>query len=96
MKATEVKPQSMMLMPPPDGHCRICAVKHGPELPHNAESIFYQVRFEMRYKRAGTWADAIAHCTDDVRKFWEKTLRKKAMWTAPAEGVEVIREPIDG
>lgn len=53
----------MMLLPPAEGHCRICAVKHGPQEAHNAHSLFYGMRFKMRYGREGTWADAVANCT---------------------------------
>jgi len=87
---------TMMLMPPREGHCRICAVDHKPEEPHNAQSLFYAMRFRMRYKRDGTWADAIAHCDIDIRLFWERRLREKNAWTEPPEGIDPICEPIDG
>ena len=87
---------SMKLLPPPEGHCRICAVDHQPEMPHNAQSIFYGMRFKMRYGRDGTWADAIAHCDIDMRLHWEKHLRELGAWSEPPEGVDPISEPIDG
>jgi hypothetical protein len=86
----------MMLMPPPEGHCRICAVKHEPGNPHNAQSIFYGMRFKMRYGRDGTWADALAHCAPALRAAWERELRKVNAWTEPPPGVEPVAEPIDG
>jgi len=86
----------MRLLPPKEGHCRICAVKHTPEMPHNAHSLFYQMRFKMRYKRDGTWADAIAHCSIKMKVYWRKNLIEKKAWTEPPEGVEPISEPIDG
>lgn len=97
-KTVEVMPLGSMkkLLPPPEGHCRICAVKHEPELPHNAQSLFYQMRFRMRYGRDGTWADALAHCTPKMQAFWKKGIQLKGAWTQPPEGVEVISEPIDG
>ena len=88
--------QSMMLLPPPDGHCRICAVKHEPDLPHNAQSLFYQMRFKMRYGRDGTWADALAHCDETIQGWWITALREKKAYTEPPEGVAPIAEPIDG
>ncbi len=91
-----VKAQPMMLLPPAEGHCRICAVQHEPEAPHNAQSLFYGMRFKMRYGREGTWADAVAHCPEQIRELWEQGLRQRGAWTAPPEGVEAICEPIDG
>lgn len=87
---------SMMLLPPRDGHCRICAVKHDPEWPHNAQSLFYAMRFKMRYGREGTWADAIAHCGEQMKAHWRRELGKKNAWTEPPAGVDPISEPIDG
>ncbi len=96
MDVVEIEPRSFKLLPPPDGHCRICAVRHEPEMPHNAQSLFYGIRFRMRYGRDGTWADAIAHCPGDVCEAWTRELRKANAWTEPAAGVDVISEPIDG
>jgi hypothetical protein len=92
----EIQAASMKLLPPPEGHCRICAVKHEPHLPHNAQSLFYQTRFNMRYKRAGTWADAMAHCDEPMQQLWIMALREKNAYTEPPEGVAPIAEPIDG
>jgi hypothetical protein len=85
-----------MLLPPPEGHCRICARKHDPTIPHDAQSLFYGTRFKMRYGREGTWADAIQHCPEDVRSQWRKHLETAGVWTEPPAGVEPICEPIDG
>ena len=87
---------SMMLLPPPAGHCRICAVKHEPQMPHNAQSLFFGMRFKMRYGRDGTWADAIAHCSPEVQLHWRAELKQMKAWTEPPEGVEPLCEPIDG
>lgn len=87
----------MMLLPPPEGHCRICAVAHEPHFPHNALSMFYQVRFKMRYGRDGTWADAAAHCSLDMQLAWRNGLEERGEpWTEPPEGVALIAEAIDG
>lgn len=85
---------SMKLLPPPDGACRVCAVVHSPDAPHNAQSLFYQMRFKMRYGRDGTWADAIAHCSEEVQRYWITSLGKH--YTEPPEGVAAIAERIDG
>ena len=91
-KISKAKPR---LLPPPEGCCRICAIKHTPEMPHNAQTLFYGMRFKMRYGRDGTWADAIAHCDIDTRLMWEARLSEIGHWTEPPEGVEIISEPID-
>ena len=94
----EAKPAGrMMLLPPAEGKCRICAVAHEPELPHNADSLFYGMRFKMRYGRDGTWEDAAAHCSPEMRAMWKEEYESMGgRWTSPAEGVEPISEPIDG
>ena len=96
MDVIEIDPKAWKLLPPPESHCRICAVKHEPEMPHNAQSLFYGMRFRMRYGRDGTWADAVAHCPEDVREAWVQELRRMEAWTEPPAGVDVISEPIDG
>jgi len=84
------------LLPPPDGCCRICARAHAPEMPHDAQSVFYQMRFKMRYKREGTWLDAISHCAEYVQFPWKRALQRGGHWTEPPAGVEPIAERIDG
>lgn len=86
-----------MLLPPAEGLCRICAVDHEPQHPHNPESLFYQMRFKMRYGRAGTWADAVAHMPVEHRETIRDFVQERSgNWTEPPEGVEPISEPIDG
>jgi hypothetical protein len=98
----EIQAASMKLLPPPEGHCRICAVKHRPDEAHNAQSLFYQMRFRMRYGRDCTWADAIAHLDERAQRFWIEHLnmaRDNGLgngYTEPPEGVAPIAEPIDG
>jgi hypothetical protein len=94
MNEPEIK--KPMLLPPPEGHCRICAVKHEPDMAHNAQSLFYQMRFLMRYGRDGTWADAIAHCSPGMKAHWTKLLNEKGAFTSPPDGIDPIAEAIDG
>lgn len=91
----------MMLLPPPKGTCPICAVKHAPELPHNGESIYYACRFYGIRGRWPTWADAVAHCTPEMRSHWETELRRIGEWSEPTNGEpiadppqESVRQPI--
>jgi hypothetical protein len=93
---SEEKDAPMKLLPPPEGCCGICASKHEPKQAHNAESLFFQVRFRMRYGRDGTWADAIAHCPERIQRYWIGALRYAGKWTEPPDGIAPIAEPIDG
>lgn len=76
---------NMKLLPPGDDKCPICAVKHDPNLPHDATSLYYQYRFYGVRKRWPHWADAMAHCTDDVRKLWIYQLKNTGLWTDPVD-----------
>ena len=73
-----------MLLPPKDGTCPVCATGHTPDLPHNAQSLYYQYRFYGLRNRWPTWADAAAHCTEAVRGQWRETLEGMGHeWTEP-------------
>jgi hypothetical protein len=92
-----VKPAGgFMLLPPAPGKCQVCAVDHKPDEAHDATSLFYQTRFNMRYKRQGTWADAIAHLAPDRRAMWEAEIRRATEFTRPPAGVEPIAELTTG
>lgn len=68
-----------MLMPPAPHLCQECATKHAPELPHNRDSMFYGVKYQKEHDRAPTWADAMAHCTDEMKAFWVSALTEKGI-----------------
>jgi hypothetical protein len=86
---------SMMLLPPTAGTCPACAVKHPPEMPHNAQSMYYQYRFYGLRGRWPTWADALAHCSDAMREQWEAGLREKGAWSEPADGEPIADPPAE-
>lgn len=65
---------SMTLLPPRADRCQTCAGKHKAAAPHNAQSLYYQVAFEMEHGRAPTWGDAMAHCSDECRAVWTAEL----------------------
>jgi hypothetical protein len=58
----------------PKGTCPECAVAHDPSQPHNQHSLAYQYKFYDMHGRWPTWADAIAHCSEEVKKFWTEAL----------------------
>lgn len=62
------------MLPPPPDCCQLCAQKHEPHLPHNAQSLFYQMRFQAEHGRSATWVDAMSHCAESVRKMWREAL----------------------
>ncbi|WCP71576.1 hypothetical protein [Sphingomonas hankookensis] len=65
---------TMTLLPAAPGKCQECASTHDADQPHNAQSLFYQVRFQMLHGRTPDWRDALSHCTEDVRKIWTDAL----------------------
>lgn len=85
----------MMLLPPVEGVCPICAVDHPPEHPHNAQSVYYQYRFFGVRGRWPTWADAAAHCPPEIRLHWETELRLMGEWTEPKEGEPIADPPAE-
>ncbi len=70
---------SMMLLPPKPDVCQKCAVDHKKELPHDQTSMYWQYWFYSQYERWPTWADAMEHCTDEMKKVWSDELRKRGI-----------------
>lgn len=62
------------LMPAREGTCETCATAHEPELPQNAQSLFYQTRFNIEHGRPATWIDAMAHCASELQALWRAKL----------------------
>lgn len=62
------------LMPPHPDRCQVCAAQHEPHEPHNQQSLFYQFAFYNEHGRWPTWADAMAHCTEEVQALWTAEL----------------------
>ena len=79
MRPRKVVECSMMVLPPAADCCQECAHKHPPELPHNPQSLFYQVRYKMEHGREATWADAMAHCTPKMQSLWRDQLALKGI-----------------
>lgn len=84
----------MMLLPPAQGTCAICAVKHKATEPHNCQSLYYQYRFYGIRGRWPTWADAIAHCNPKIQAAWKEALQEKGAWSEPEpEAGEPVADP---
>lgn len=73
------QPATMSLLPPAPDKCQVCAVDHEPHLPHNQQSLYYQTAFNIEHGRAPTWADAMEHCDDNMKRFWTEELLKRGV-----------------
>lgn len=71
--------ETMMLLPPRKDVCQTCGKDHQPELPHNAQSMYYQVAFQMENGRYPNWLDAMAHCSDEMKAVWTKALEERGV-----------------
>lgn len=84
--------QSMRMMPAAPGRCVHCATEHDEGAPHNFWSLFYGMRFKMKYGRDATHADCVAHLSPELQKRYRDILPTFGKsWTEP-DG-EAIREP---
>ncbi len=71
-KVVEIKsgPHSMMLLPPLPHKCQTCATLHEPHLPHNAQSLYYQMKYKMETGKEPNWKTAMSHCSTEMKKIW--------------------------
>jgi hypothetical protein len=81
----EKKTVNFGIMPPHRDACQICGHKpaHGPDEPHNAQSLYYQYAFKGEHGRWPTWKDAIAHCPPEIQAKWERELKRMKQWSEP-------------
>lgn len=54
-------------------------MNHQAEMPHNLQSLAYQYNFYDRHGRWPKWADAMAHCPEEVKAAWIQELKKKGV-----------------
>lgn len=64
----------LFMLPPKPGLCAWCATAHAAEMPHNNQSLYYQMKFHAIYGRWPTWTDAMAHCSPAMQATWRKGL----------------------
>lgn len=84
----------MYLLPPGADVCPVCAVAHDPRMPHDATSMYYQMRFFGLRGRWPTWADAAAHCDEQTTAQWRSVAEGMGIeWTAPHAGEAPIADP---
>lgn len=83
---------NMKMLPAAPGTCAMCATKHEDHMAHNFWSLFYGMRFKLKYGRDPTHADTVAHLTPAQQAAWRSALEQAGQkWTEP-EGMP-IREP---
>ena len=87
MEKQETKMEHVAILPPRLGACPLCAEKHDRKMPHNLNSLYYQMRFQQQNGRFPTWDDAMAHCSDMVKAYWKGELAKR--------GVKILDEAGD-
>jgi hypothetical protein len=74
MKTVNTATGTMTLLPPPRDACQVCARKHDPAEPHDAQSLYWATARAMEGLPAPTWKDALAHVAPDVRAAWVESL----------------------
>ena len=82
------KESGMFLLPPRPDVCQECAVNHKPDEPHNRDSLYYQMQFQIKHGRGATWDDAIAHCTPEVKAEWILAVSERKRY----DGTAVVTE----
>ena len=80
VNVNEIPFERMVILPPKPGVCRICAVAHHPDQPHDRESLYYQIKFRQKYGRFPTWNDAMAHCDENVKNMWTDALAQRGIY----------------
>lgn len=78
-KVKEIPFENVMILPPKPGVCRECAVDHAPDQPHNRDSLYYQMQFRQKHGRFPTWADAMRHCDEHIKKMWIDALAERGI-----------------
>lgn len=68
--------KDMTILPPAKGTCPECGVAHPAGAPHNRDSLYYQYKFMQQHDRWPTWADAMAHCSPEVKAKTIEVLKK--------------------
>lgn len=69
----------MMLMPPPEDKCQVCARDIHPGAPHDATTLYYGTWFQMVHGRAPTWEDAMAECDEVTKAAWTAALTERGV-----------------
>lgn len=63
----EMPYESIRIIPPRRGACRICAAFHEQNFPHDVNSLYYRTKFRRRHGRYPATDDAEMHCNNTER-----------------------------
>jgi hypothetical protein len=72
---------TLKLAPVQEGHCPQCDTVHDTWDAHDQTSSYYQLWFFDAYGRLPTWTDAMAHCSEEIRRFWTALLQGQGLWS---------------
>jgi hypothetical protein len=78
-KTTDNGLESMAILPPGPGKCRICAGAHDPAQPHNKDSLYYRMKFRQAHGRYPNWNDAMEQCAPEVKAWWRTELTQRGI-----------------
>ena len=70
---------AFQLLPPAPDVCQECAVKHEAAMPHNQQSLYWQYSFYAKHQKWPTWADAMAHCSEEMKAKWIAALAERGV-----------------
>jgi hypothetical protein len=80
---TPIEGAGLQMLPNAPGTCDWCAVAHDHRMPHNQQSLYYQMKFHAIKGRWPTWTDAMEHCSEEMKREWRRRLiallRQKGM-----------------
>lgn len=62
------------MIPPGKKQCQVCGTNHDSETPHDKTNTYYQIQFHREQGRYPTWADAMAHCNEEMQQLWRQSL----------------------
>ncbi|EOW9160701.1 hypothetical protein G6355_11010 [Vibrio cholerae] len=68
-----------LLTPANPEACKECGEVHHYSTPHNKDSLYYQYNFARTHGRWPTWADASAHCSEDIQETLKEYLKSKSI-----------------
>lgn len=87
-RSVQVVPfEAWKVMPPSQG-CPDCGRGHEEWMPHDLQMLVYQYQFRSQHGRWPTWHDAMAHCTEEVKRDWIEGLKHHGLVVPPLSSSE--------
>lgn len=82
------------IMPPSPGKCPVCAAEHDPNTPHDAQSLYYRMKFLQKKGRFPSWKDAMAHCDGETQRVWGEALKARGIDMGEAADTNETNEEV--